>query len=138
VNTVASITGLTVTGANLFGELALNVSDTIGTIPCNKVLFVSMKTRASTSLSAELKDRTRARPVNFTVFNPAGANASGNAFGAHIQDTLLGINQTLPAATPPTCTVGVCSSQSGIGSTSNSNQVLNVAVPPPSGSVLKA
>jgi hypothetical protein len=114
------------------------VSDTIGMIPCNKVLFVSMKTRASTSLSAELKDRTRARPVNFTVFNPASANASGNAFGAHIQDTLLALNQTFPAATPATCTQGVCSSQSGIGSTSNSNQVLSVAVPPPGGSVLAA
>src|SRR6266436_1721794 len=124
--------------SNLFGELALNVSDTIGTIPCNQVLFVSMKTRASTSLSAELKDRTRAVPVNFTVFNPAGANASGDALGAQIQDTFLGINQALPAATPATCTQGVCSSQSGIGSTSNSNQVLNVAVPPPAGSVLKA
>src|SRR2546427_9275377 len=138
VNTAASITGLTATGTNLFGELALNVSDTIGTIPCNKVLFASMKTRASTSLSAELKDRTRVQPLNFTVFNPAGANASGNALGARIQDTLLGINQTLPAATPVTCPQGVCSSQSGIGSTSNSNQVLNVAVPPPGGSVLKA
>src|SRR5713101_1581317 len=138
LNTVPTTTGLTVTGTNLFGELALDVSDTIGTIPCNKVLFVSMKTRASTSLSAELKDRTRARPINFTVFNPAGANASGNASGAHIQDTLLGINQMLPAATPSTCTQGVCSAQSGIGSTSNSNQVLNVAVPPPGGGVLSA
>src|SRR6266481_3469802 len=138
VNTAPSITGLTVTGTNLFGELALNVSDTIGTIPCNKVLFVAMKTRASTSLSAELKDRTRVKPVNFTVFNPAGANASGNAFAAQIQDRLLGINQALPAATPPTCTQGVCSSQSGIGSASNSNQVLNVAVLPPGGSVMKA
>src|SRR2546427_13111313 len=89
VNAVPSIAGLTVTGTNLFGELALNVSDTIGTIPCNKVLFVSMKTRSSTSLSAELKDRTRVQPLNFTVFNPAGANASGNALGARIQDTLL-------------------------------------------------
>src|SRR2546427_7010960 len=131
VNTVPSITGLTVTGVNLFGELALNVSDTIGTIPCNKILFVSMKTRASTSLNAELKDRTRTKPVNFTVTNPAAANASGNAFGARIQDTLLGINLTLPAATPATCAQGVCSSQSGIGSTSNSNQVLSVAIPPP-------
>jgi hypothetical protein len=138
VNTTASISGLTATGTNLFGELALNVSDTIGTIPCNKVLFASMKTRASTSLSAELKDRTRVQPLNFTVFNPAGANASGNAFAASIQDTLLRINQTLPAATPATCTQGVCSSQSGIGSSSNSNQVLNVAVPPPGGGVLKA
>src|SRR3989441_3797162 len=138
VNTAPSISGLTVTGINLFGELALNVSDTIGEIPCNKVLFVSMKTRASTSLSAELKDRTRVKPVNFTVFNPAGANANGNALAARVQDTLLGINQTLPAATPATCTQGVCSSQSGIGSASNSNQVLNVAVPPPGGNVLKA
>jgi hypothetical protein len=138
VNTAASIIGLTVTGTNLFGELALNVSDTIGTIPCEKVLFVSMKTRASTSLSAELKDRTRVRPLNFTIFNPAGANASGNALAASIKDKLLAINQALPASTPANCTGGVCSSQSGIGSTSNSNQVLNVAIPPPAGTVLKA
>src|SRR3989475_2393309 len=138
VNTAPSITGLTATGINLFGELALNVTDTIGEIACNKILFVAMKTRASTSLSAELKDRTRIKPVNFTIFNPAGANASGNAAAAQIQDKLLGINQTLPVATPATCTQGVCSSQSGTGSTSNSNQVLNVAVPPPGGAVLKA
>src|SRR5207245_10842456 len=123
---------------NLFGELALNVTNTIGEIPCNKVLFVSMKTRASTSLSAELKDRTRVRPVNFTIFNPAGANASGNALAAGVHDTLCGTNQALPAATPATCTQGVCSSQSGVGSTGNSNQVLSVAVPPPGGSVLRA
>src|SRR6266849_6530427 len=102
VNTAPSITGLTATGSNLFGELALNVSDTIGEIPCNTVLFVSMKTRASTSLSAELKDRTRVKPVNFTVFNPASANASGSALGARVQDTLLGISDTLPTATPAT------------------------------------
>jgi len=138
VNTAPSISGLTASGINLFGELALNVSDTIGTIGCNKVLFVSMKTRASTSLSAEVKDRTRIKPVNFTVFNPAGAKASGNAFGASIQDRLLGVNETLPAARPATCTQGVCSSQSGVGSTSNSNQVLSVAVPPPGGNVLQA
>src|SRR5712692_7935362 len=122
--------------ANLFGELALNVSDTIGTIPCNEVLHVSMKSRSSTSLSAELKDRTRALPVSFTVFNPNGANANGNAFAARIQDSLLGLNQTLPAATPATCTEGVCSSQSGPGSNSNSNQVLGV--PPPSQPLLSA
>src|SRR6266478_6274458 len=122
--------------SNLFGELALNVSDTIGTIPCNQVLFVSMKTRASTSLSAELKDRTRAVPVNFTVFNSAGAHASGNAFAARLQDALLGLDTTLPAATPVGCAQGVCSSQSGPGSTSNGNQVL--AVPPPPQPLLSA
>src|SRR5712692_4738498 len=38
VNTAPSISGLTATGTNLFGELALNVTDTIGEIPCNKIL----------------------------------------------------------------------------------------------------
>jgi len=138
VNTVPSISGLTVTGTNLFGELSLNVTDTIGEIPCNKVFFVAMKTRSSTSIGAALQDRTKAEPVNFTIINAAGANASGNAFGASIQDRLLAINLTLPTATPATCTQGVCSSQSGGGSNSNNNQVLNVAVPPPGGSVLQA
>jgi hypothetical protein len=122
--------------SNLFGELTLDVSDTIGTIPCNQVLFVSMKTRASTSLSAELKDRTRAMPVNFTIFDSAGANAGGGAFAARLQDALLGLDTTLPAATPAGCTQGVCSSQSGPGSTSNGNQVL--AVPPPPQPLLSA
>ncbi len=99
VNTAPSITGLTATGINLFGELALNVTDTIGEIPCTKILFVAMKTRASTSLSAELKDRTRIKPVNFTIFNPAGANASGNAAAAQIQDKLLGAPGNQPDAT---------------------------------------
>ena len=133
------LTGLQVTGtrvSNLFGELALNVSATIGTIPCNEVLFVSMKTRSSTSLSAELKDRTEVKPVNFTVFNPAGANASGNAFAARFQDALLALDTTLPAATPATCTQGVCSSQSGPGTNGNTNQVLGV--PPPSQPLLSA
>jgi hypothetical protein len=133
------VTGLQVTGkdvSNLFGELALNISATIGTIPCNEVLFVSMKTRASTSLNAEVKDRTGVKPVNFTVFNPAGANASGNAFAARVQDALLALDMTLPAATPATCTQGVCSSQSGPGANTNSNQVLGV--PPPSQPLLGA
>src|SRR3989475_10200542 len=138
VNTAPSISGLTAIGTILFGELSLNVTDTIGEIPCNGVLFVGMKTRASTSISAALKDRTRVRPLSFTIINAAGANASGNAFGAGIQDTLLALNQTLPSATPVTCRQGVCSSQSGNGSTSNTNQVLSVAVPPPGGSVLQA
>jgi hypothetical protein len=122
--------------SNLFGELALDVTDTIGTIPCNEVLHVSMKSRSSTSITAELKDRTRALPVNFTVFNPNGANANGNAYAAQITDQVLGLNQTLPAATPAGCTQGVCSSQSGPGSNSNSNQALGV--PPPSQPLLKA
>jgi uncharacterized repeat protein (TIGR01451 family) len=41
-----------------FGEAALNLTDTIGTIACGQFATAYMKTRASTSIAAELKDRT--------------------------------------------------------------------------------
>jgi hypothetical protein len=108
-----------------FGEAALNLTDSpIGTLGCNQPLSVHMKTRASTSISAELKDRTRALPVNFSVPHPENANASGGAFAAHVVAPLLGIDQTLPSPSPS-------SSQHGVGSTTAANQVLDVAVPPP-------
>ncbi|MGH3440506.1 MAG: DUF11 domain-containing protein, partial [Nitriliruptorales bacterium] len=46
-----------------FGELALNLSDTIGTIECGEFAGAYMKTRASTSLDAALKDRTTSKPI---------------------------------------------------------------------------
>jgi len=49
---------------NLFGEAALNLTDTIGDIDCDDFASAFMKTRASTSISAALKDRTRAEPVD--------------------------------------------------------------------------
>ena len=116
-----------------FGEAVLNLTDSpIGTLGCNQPLSVYMKTRASTSITAELKDRTRVKPVNFSIPHPEGAHASGDAFGARVVDPALGLNVTLPDPAPST-------SQSGGGSTSASNRVLNVAVPPPPpGSILNA
>jgi len=86
-----------------------------------------MKTRASTSLSAESKRTVpEPRPVNFTIFNPAGAKRqAGTPWGAPNPGQAPG-NQSGANRLPllPPAHKAVCSSQSGIGSTSNSNQVL--------------
>jgi hypothetical protein len=87
-----------------------------------------MKTRASTSIQAELKDRTALQPVSFGD-HPEAASARGSAFGARVTDTVLGLNQTLGP---------VSSSQAGVGSNSQSGQLLDVKVPEPGGGVLKA
>jgi len=47
-----------------FGEAALNLTDTIGTIHCGDFASVDMKTRSSTSISSTLQDRTTTKPVN--------------------------------------------------------------------------
>ncbi len=111
-----------------FGEAALNLTDTIGQIGCAIFSTVYMKTRASTSITAELKDRTAALPVNFAIDRPDLANASGGALGAHVRSTLLGIDQTL---------VPVSSRQSGVGSRSAQDELLNMVVPS-DGSLLRA
>lgn len=51
-------------GAGGFGELALNLTDTIGTVTCGQFATAYMKTRASTSINAALKDRTEKQPFN--------------------------------------------------------------------------
>src|SRR5439155_25512470 len=87
-----------------------------------------MKTRSSTAINSEIKDRTAVQPVGFQA-RPDLANARGSAFGAQVRDPLSGLDQIL---------VPVQSSQSGVGSNSQSNQLLDVNVPPPSGGVLRA
>jgi hypothetical protein len=116
-----------------FGEAVLNLTDSpLGALGCNEPISVYMKTRASTAITAELKDRTRALPVNFSIPRPENANASGSAFAANVVATPLGIDLTLPDPSPAT-------SQHGVGSTTSGNQVLNVAVPPPPpGTILDA
>ena len=103
-----------------FGEAALNLSDTIGSVGCGLFSTVYMKTRSSTSITAALQDRTAALPVNFAVDRPDLAHARGGAFGARVADPLLGIDQTL---------VSVSSSQSGVGSRRVEDQLLDVKVP---------
>jgi hypothetical protein len=115
--------------AGAFGEAALNLTDSpIGAIGCQLFASVYMKTRASTSITSELKDRTAAQRVNFAVDRPDLANARGGAFGASVKDTLLGLDQTLVPAS---------SSQSGVGSRGDEEQLLDVDVPA-SGEVVRA
>jgi hypothetical protein len=115
--------------AGAFGEAAVNLTDSpIGAIGCQLFAGAWMKTRSSTSITSALQDRTAVQPVNFAVDRPDLANAHGGAFGASVRETLLGLDQTLVPAS---------SSQSGVGSNSGENQLLNADVPA-DGSVLRA
>jgi hypothetical protein len=125
VNIPSTIPGVE---AGAFGEAAINLTDTIGGVDCLLFSSVYMKTRASTSISAELKDHTDALPVNFAVDRPDLANASGSAYGAQVDHPNLGIDLTLAAAS---------SSQSGVGSSGDFDQVLAVDVPA-DGSILQS
>jgi hypothetical protein len=125
VNIPSTIPGV---DAGAFGEAAINLTDTIGGIDCLLFSSVYMKSRASTSISAELKDHTDALAVNFAIDRPDLANASGSAYGAQVDHPNLGIDLTLAAAN---------SSQSGVGSSGDSDQVLAVDVPA-DGSILQS
>lgn len=46
-----------------FGEAVLNLTDTIGTVACGQFASSFMKTRASTAISSEIKDRTVPQPL---------------------------------------------------------------------------
>jgi hypothetical protein len=113
-----------------FGEASVNLTDSpIGEIGCRLFSSAYMKTRASTAITSELKDRTAAQRVNFAVDRPDLANARGGAFGASVKDSLLGLDQTLVPAS---------SGQSGVGSNGDANQLLDVDVPVGSGEILQA
>jgi hypothetical protein len=113
-----------------FGEAAINLTDSpIGAITCLLFASAHMSTRSSTSIDSALQDRTAAQKVNFAVDQPDRAHASGEAFGASVKDNVLGLDLKLAPSS---------SSQSGPGSSTNSNEVLNVAVPPSDGGTLKA
>ena len=74
------------------------------------------------------------------VAHPEGAHANGNATGANVASSLLGLDLTLPAGNDgPTDHTSVDSTRSGVGQNNESNQVLGIDVPPPApGSVLHA
>lgn len=113
-----------------FGEAAINLTDSpIGEISCLLFAVAYMKTRSSTSITSELKDRTVPVPVHFGDDRPDLANARGGAYGARVRDAQLGLDETLVPAS---------SSQSGVGSNSGSNQLLDLNVPPPAGDILRA
>ena len=103
--------------AGAFGEAAINITDSPIKFLCPE--FAYMKTRSSTAINSELKDRTAPLKVVFAD-RPDLALAEKSAFGAFVSDSLLGINQTL---------VPVSSRQKGVGRDEQSAQLLDVPVP---------
>jgi len=103
--------------AGTFGEAVINITDSPIQLLCPE--FAYMKTRASSAINSELKDRTTPLKIEFAD-RPDLALAEKSAFGALISDTLLGINRTL---------VPVSSRQQGVGRNEQSEQLLSVPVP---------
>jgi hypothetical protein len=102
----------------------------------------STATRTATATATATATRTPTRTPTPTATstptcapgtpNPAAAKADNSAFGAHIEDTGLSLNETLEP---------VSSNQQGVGSNSASDQLLTVKVPnsgPNKGSILTA
>ena len=105
--------------AGAFGEATINLTDSPLQLLCPE--FAYMKTRASTAITSELKDRTLPQRIVFGD-RPELANASKSAFGISVSG--LGLNQKI---------VEVATSQHGVGSTRDEDRLLNVAVPNPVG-----
>ncbi len=103
--------------AGAFGEAVINITDSPIQFLCPE--FAYMKTRASSAINSELKDRTAPLKIVFAD-RPDLALAEKSAFGAFISDPLLGINQTV---------VPVSSRQQGVGRNEQSEQLLSVPVP---------
>src|SRR5438445_2159652 len=115
--------------------MSVNVTNQVGCRLCNTATISS----PSQSAGAQISSNTLCIG-NAPAPNPDGAHASGNATGANVQSSLLSLDLTLPTGNDGSGDhTSVDSSQSGLGSNSESNQVLAVDVPPPPpGSVLHA
>ena len=128
-----------------FGEAALNLTDTIGPIACGQFATAYMKTRASTAINAEVKDRTARQQLhsfcpNLVLLKQADATAV--APGDTVTYTLtysntgdgpatsVVINEPIPAGTEfVSCTGGCTTSGSPVTHASWS-----VGTVPPGGS----
>jgi hypothetical protein len=76
--------------AGVYGEAVINITDSPLQLLCPE--FADMKTRASTAITSELKDRTLPQKVAFRD-RPELAHASKSAFGISVSG--LGISQTV-------------------------------------------
>src|SRR5438093_9764878 len=120
VNIPSAIPGV---GDGAFGEAVINLTDSPINLTCPE--FAYMKTRSSTAITSDLKDRAAVQTVSFRD-HPELANASGSAFGIFV--SALGTSQTIAS---------VSSSQHGVGSNRNEDRLLSVAVPPTDGSIAR-
>jgi hypothetical protein len=110
--------------AGVYGEAAINLTDSPLQLLCPQ--FAYMKTRASTSINAELKDRTAAQRISFQA-RPELANARDSAFGVFV--SALGTSTTLVSAS---------TSQQGVGSTRREDRLLNISDPVTGGDIVEA
>jgi hypothetical protein len=110
--------------AGVYGEAAINLTDSPLQLLCPESAY--MKTRASTAIDSELKDRTAPQRIIFGD-RPELANASKGAFGVFL--SALGISQKL---------VEVSSSQQGVGSARQENRLLNITDPVTGGGIVRA
>src|SRR5206468_158600 len=105
-----------------FGEAAINLTDSPLQLLCPATAY--MKTRSSTAINSELKDRTVPKNISFRD-RPELANASGSAFGVFV--SALGTSNTL---------VNVSTSQHGVGSTRKEDSLLTITDPVTGGNIV--
>ncbi len=117
------------------GSVTLTV-DVIGTDGCRICNVASISSPDQTGGSRNSNESC----VDVTPGpDPAGAHASGDATGANIFSSLLGLDLTLPTGNdlPAPDHTSVDSSQAGLGSNSEQNALLEI-LPPPGDTVLRA
>jgi hypothetical protein len=110
--------------AGAFGEAVINLTDSPIQLLCPETAY--MKTRASSEINSELKDRTAPLKVKFGA-RPDLANASKSAFGVFI--SALGASNTL---------VNVSSNQHGVGSNRQEDRLATVTDPVTGGGIARA
>src|SRR5881296_97057 len=120
VNIPNTIPGL---APGAFGEAAINLTDSPLQLLCPATAY--MKTRSSTAINSELKDRTAPQKISFRD-RPELANATKSAFGIFV--SALGTTNTL---------VNVSTSQHGVGSTRQEDRLLTVTDPVTGGDIVR-
>jgi hypothetical protein len=121
VNIPNTIPGLE---AGAFGEAAINLTDSPIQLLCPETAH--MKTRASSAINSELKDRTKPLKITFRG-RPDLATARKSAFGVFV--SALGASQTL---------VSTSSSQEGVGSTRHEDRLTTIKDPVTDGAIVRA
>src|SRR5437867_7143769 len=121
VNIPNTIPGL---APGAFGEAAINLTDSSLQLLCPTTAY--MKTRSSTAINSELKDRTAPQNVSFRD-QPELANAQKSAFGVFV--SALGTASTQ---------VNVSTSQHGVGSARQEDSLLNLKDPVTGGGIVRA
>src|SRR5439155_971222 len=121
VNIPNTIPGL---APGAFGEAAINLTDSSLQLLCPTTAY--MKTRSSTAINSELKDRTAPQNVSFRD-QPELANAQKSAFGVFV--SALGTASTQ---------VNASTSQHGVGSARQEDSLLTLTDPITGGGIVRA